>query len=605
MTSISRTLAPLAPERARVALSVLLLSLTIGASVALMGTSAWLISTAALHPSIAALQVAVVGVRFFGISRGVFRYLERLVSHDVTFRILSRLRVATYRALVPLVPGRLVLAHSGDLLTRLVADVDTLEHALVRVVGPACAALVVCAAVAFMLAVFDASIAFTVVALLVAAGALVPWIAWRAGREAGRTLVTRRGDLAGALVDGVHGAADLVAFGRAASHARSVGVLGAGLRDAQVRSAQASALGSALVALCADGAAVAALALAVPLVRAGEMNGVNVAVVVLLSLAAFEAVAALPGAAQGLAATRAAAVRVFGLQDEGRVVSADFVGSGFSRRADAVDALAPLSDSRDSQLATRDHRRLSLAVRDLTFTYPGAREPVLRGLTFDLHPAGVVALFGPSGSGKSTIAHLIVRFWDPPPGTILAGDEDVAAMDPDVWRTRVALMSQNAHLFAGTLRENVLLAAPDASPESLMACITAAGLDEVVARLPQGLDTWVGEQGALLSGGERQRVALARAMLKAVPLLVLDEPTASVDAPTERRIAEAIDLLSRDRAVLLITHRTAGLERAREILVLHEGLVVERGSYAELMQRGTWFPRMVALERDEAAVETV
>ncbi|MCU0256949.1 MAG: thiol reductant ABC exporter subunit CydC [Vicinamibacterales bacterium] len=588
MTPLGTLARLLDEQRRRVLLSVLLLVATVGASVALMGTSAWLISTAALHPSIGVLQVAVVGVRVFGISRGVFRYLERLVSHDTTFRLLARLRLAVYRSLVPLVPSQVTFARSGDLLSRLVADVDTLEHALVRVAAPALAAAATIALVAVTLACFDPWVSMAATTALLAAATLAPWIGWRLGREAGEALVARRAELGAGLVDAVQGLPDLLAFGRARDHARVLDDTGRALERAQVQGARASALGGALVTLLSDAAAILVLALAVPLVRSGELAGVNLAVVALLTLAAFEAVAGLPAAAQGLAATRAAAARVFA-----------FDAAGAMRVPGAPPA--PGSAAGASAASTDGEAVLPVRVRGLSFTYPGSETPAVRDVSFDLSPGGVLAIVGPSGSGKSTIAHLLLRFWDPPPGTIEANGAEVLGLDADEWRAHVSFMGQGAHLFTGSVADNLLVARPGATAAQVAAAVRAAGLDECLGRLPDGERTWVGEQGAELSGGERQRLALARAILKPAPVLVLDEPTASVDPGTERAIARQVEALSRERAVLLITHRTAGLERAREILVLHDGVVVERGSYEALLSRGTWFPRMVALERDALA----
>ncbi len=585
MTPVGQLLLVLDGQRARVLLSIVLLAVTVAAGVALMATSAWLISTAALHPSIAVLQVAVVGVRFFGISRGIFRYLERVVSHDTTFRLLALLRVRIYRGLVPWLPGRLPQARSGDLLARLVADVDTLEHAFLRVVAPACAALVVVTAVAATLAAFGASIALAATAALVLAATFAPWLGWRLGRVPGEALVACRASLSARIVDHVQGLADLLAFGRAGDHGRDTHVVGEALASAQVQAARASASGGMTVTLLADLGVLAVLASAIPAVRAQHVSGVNLAVVALLTLAAFEAVAALPAAAQGMAAARAAAARVFSIDatpDAGALP-----WHGVPAAVAAADVARPVV------------RRVE--VRGLTFAYPGERHPVLHDVSFEVSTGGFTAVVGPSGSGKSTIAHLLMRFWDPPAGGVLADGYDILAGDADAWRRHVALMAQDVHLFTGTLADNLRMAWPDATEAAVQAAVRAAGLEELIARLPDGDRTWVGEQGARLSGGERQRLALARAILKPAPVLVIDEATASLDAAAEREILREIDALTAVRAVLLITHRTTGLERAREIVVLHTGRVVERGTYDALMSRGTWFPRMVALERDLAA----
>jgi ATP-binding cassette subfamily C protein CydC len=564
----------LAPERARAALAVSLQAATVAAGVALMGTSAWLISKAALHPSIAALSVAVVGVRAFGISRATLRYLERLVSHDVTLRLLARLRVAVYRSLVPLAPARLVDRRSGDLLGRAIEDVAALEGLYVRVLGPSLVAAAVALLLGLALLPFGAALAAAAVTGFVASGVAFPWIARRRGLAPGTRLAGLRGELAARLVDGVQGQAELLAFGREGDHAAAVATVSAAAVDEQERLVRASALGGSLAGLGADLTTVAVLILAVNAVRVGALEGVQLAVVTLVTLAAFEAVAALPAAWQAGGALRESARRLFELADETPAVPEP------PRSAPPVVS-----------------RPRVLELRELSFAYPGSSRPVLDGLSLRLEPGRRVAAVGPSGSGKSTLVHLLLRFWDVPPGTFFLDGVDARVWPSDRVRAALAFSAQRDHLFTGTLRENLSLAAPRAGESELRAVLEAVRLHDLVARLPQGLDAWIGVQGHELSGGERQRVAVARALLRDAPFLVLDEPTAHLDALTERDVLGAIVGAGEGRATLLVTHRLVSLDAFDEVLVLDRGRVAERGWPGDLVAAGGTFARLLALQR--------
>jgi len=570
----SRLVPLLAPERGRAALAVSLQVATVGSGVALMGTSAWLLSKAALHPSIAALSVAVVGVRAFGVSRALLRYLERLVSHDVTLRLLGRLRVGVFRALVPLAPARLADHRSGDLLGRGIEDVAALEGLYVRVLGPTLAAVAVAALVGLALLPFGAGPAGAAVTGLVVSGTAFPWLARRLGLDAGRRLARLRGELSARLVDGVQGLAELLAFGREADHADAAGAASAAAVEAQRRLARASALGGALAGLGADVAAVAVLALAMPAVRAGAFDGVQLAVVTLVTLAAFEAVAALPTAWQGAGAVGESARRLFELVDQPPAVPEPAVSWSGAAAPPRV-----------------------LEVRNLRFAYPGSPRLALDGVSLHLEPGRRVAVVGASGSGKSTLVHLLLRFWDAPAGSFLLDGSDARSWPSDRVRAALAFAAQRVHLFTGTLRENLALAAPRAGDPEILAVLAAVRLGELVTRLPAGLDTWIGEQGHRLSGGEGQRLALARALLRDAPFLLLDEPTAHLDALTEREVMGEIVRAGDGRATLLVTHRLVSLEAFDEVLVLDRGRVAERGQAAGLAGAGGLFARLLAHQR--------
>lgn len=579
---LARLVGLVLPERRRVAAAVGLQVLTIASGVGLMGTSAWLLSKAALHPSIAVLQVAIVGVRAFGVSRATLRYLERLVSHDVTLRLLGRLRMALFRALAPLAPARLQGHRGGDLLARVLEDIGTLDNLYARVLGPSLAAILVAGLLAVLLWTFSSALPVVAVCGLALGGVLAPRLAARLGDAPGRRLVDLRGELSARLIDGVRGVADLLAHGREGAHALELAAIGRNAVAEQARLVRASALGSSLAVLAADLTTVLVLAFAIPLVATQQLDGVQLATVALLTLAAFESVAPLPLAWHGLGAMRAASRRLFEVMDAPAAVAEP------QGPVPVAVAGAPL-----------------LELRDLRFSYPGEPRPALDGVSLRLERGRRVAVVGTSGSGKSTLAHLLMRFWEAPAGSILLEGRDLAEWPSDDARARVAFASQKAHVFTGTLRENLLLARPDADTPELAAALRAVRLDGLVLRLPGGLDGWVGEDGHTLSGGERQRLALARALLRPAPLLLLDEPTAHLDALTEREILSEVVRAGERRATLLVTHRLVALDAFDEVLVLERGRVAERGPARELLAREGALARLMALQRSVEALGDV
>ncbi len=557
-----------------VALSVLLGALTIGANVSLMGTSAWLISTAALHPSIAELQVAIVGVRFFGISRAALRYAERLISHNVTFRLLSRLRTWFYERLEPLAPARLMDYRAGDLLARIVGDVETLENFYVRIVAPPLMALLTGIGVSLFLASFYPPLAAVSIGCFLVLGLLLPLSALRLGSKPGRALVTLRAQLNARLLDGIQGLADLLAYGRADDQATQINALGREYGQAQKRMALLSGFHSGLAALLTHLGLWLVVYLAIPQVNNGHIPGPMLAALALLTLASFEAVTPLPLAAQMWRSVQTAAARLFEIVDAEPEIN---------EQSSVSSEQAPM---------TNDALRLT----DLSFTYPNTASPALDHVTFDLRPGTATAVVGPSGAGKSTLVHLLMRFWDYRSGDILLGGRSLHGLKQDEVRARCAVVSQTAHLFNASIRDNLRLARPSASQEEIEQAAQQAHIHDFIQRLPQGYDTFIGEQGLRLSGGERQRLAIARALLKDAPIFILDEPTANLDPLTEKQVLETLFQVMRGRTTLLITHRLVGLENMDEILVLQGGRIVERGTQADLLARRGMFYRLWELQ---------
>lgn len=541
------------PVAARLLLALLAGVAAAGSAVALTATSAWLISRAAEQPPVLFLMVAIVAVRAFGISRGVFRYLERLASHDAAFRWLGDLRVAVYRRLEALAPAGTSAFRSGDLLSRLVADVDTLQDLWLRVLLPYGTAAVVGAGAVGLVAALVPAAGLVLLAAIAVAAVLAPLLALLVARRAERRVAPARGALATSVRDSLAGAAELTAFGAVDAAVARVGADDEALAGSERRAAAGAGLGAAVAAVAGGAAMWAGLALGVPAVRSGDLDGVALAVVVLTPIAVFELVAALAPAAQQVPRVRAAARRVFEVVD-----APDPVHEPAHPR--------PLPDAPATVTAVGLHAGWR----------PEGPE-VLRGVDLEVPPGRHVALLGPSGAGKTTLAFVLLRFLDPQAGQVLLADVPYDDLGADDVRTVVGLLAQDAHVFDTTIAENVRLARRDADDAEVWDALRRARLDEAVQRLPEGLETLVGEFGGRLSGGERQRLALARALLAPFSVLVLDEPTEHLDEPTA--LALLADLLDTagGRSVLLITHRTLGPDQVDTVLELRDGRVVPAG----------------------------
>ncbi|WP_093907697.1 thiol reductant ABC exporter subunit CydD [Streptomyces sp. cf386] len=569
---LARVRAMSGPRRGRLALALLLGSLALGSAVGLMATSGWLISRASQQPPVLYLMVAVTATRAFGIGRAVFRYAERLVSHDAVLRMLADTRVAVYRRLERLAPAGLRRTRRGDLLSRLVADVDALQDYWLRWLLPAAAATVVSAgAVGFTAWLLPEAGAVLAVGLL-AAGAGVPLVTGAVARRAERRLAPARGVLATRVTDLLTGTAELTVAGALPARTAEVRRADGTLTRIASRAATATALGDGLTALI-SGLTVAATALVgAQAVADGRLGGVTMAVVVLTPLAAFEAVLGMPLAVQYRQRVRKSAERVH----------------------EVLDAPEPVREpERPWQAPTSP---FPVALRGLTARHAGQDRDALAGLDLTLEEGRRIAVVGPSGSGKTTLAQVLLRFLDAEAGSYTLGGVDANALDGDDVRRLVGLCAQDAHLFDSSVRENLLLARKDATEDELRDALKRARLLDWAGGLPDALDTLVGEHGARLSGGQRQRLALARALLADFPVLVLDEPAEHLDLPTADALTADLLAATEGRTTLLITHRLAGLEAVDEVVVLDEGHVVQRGTFAELAAADGPLRRMLARE---------
>jgi thiol reductant ABC exporter CydC subunit len=544
VTSAHRRLLALAgAPRSRVALSVGLGAATVVFGIGLMATAGYLISRAAERPAVLSLTVAIVCVRFFGLTRPLARYFERLASHDLALRVLGRARIRVYERVEPLAPAQLEGYRHGDLLARLVADVDSLQNLHLRGAGPRLVALVVGAVSVGVTAAFLPAAAVVLAAGLLVGGIAVPAIAGLLGRRAGALEAATRGRLTAELVETVGAAPELAVYGREDERLARLATADSALVRIARRAAFADGAGDALTLLVTGATVAGVLAVAVSAHAAGNLDRVLIAMLALLALASFEAVQPLSQAARDLTETLAAGQRLLELTDG-----------------------PAITDPPDPRALPAEP--FSVALDDVRVRYAAGEPPALDGVDLRLAPGRRVALVGPSGAGKTTVVNLLVRFLDPEAGRVTLGGRDLREYRQEDVRSAIAVAGQDSHLFSTTIRDNVRFGRTDATDDEIENALRRARILDWVRSLPDGWDTLVGEEGRELSGGQRQRLVIARALLADAPVLVLDEPTAHLDTDTaERLIDDVVDAAS-DRSVLLITHRPEGLDRMDEVVAL-------------------------------------
>ncbi len=567
MKTFFRLIALVKPYFWWMALAALIGFATTGSGIGLLMTSAYIIAKAALQPPMVTLQLGIAGVRFFGLARGVFRYAERLISHNITFKILAQLRLWFYDAIEPLAPARLMHFKSGDLLQRIVDDIQSLENIYTRVLGPPLTALLVAALMWFLLGVYSMQAALLILLFHTLAGIGVPLLTRQLSRGVQVGIMNRKAEQQVLALDLFQGIGELQLYGKLPAHLAAMQSAETGKLRLQRKNAIIEGLHESLTGILMNGALIAILWALIPSVSTGAVNGIALTVITLAVMASFEPFLPLPSTLKHLEADRHAGERLFEILDA---------------KPETVAPAAPLP-------FPAEH---TIKVEQLSFTYPGSTAKALDSLTFTVLPGEHIAIVGPSGAGKSTITSLFLRFWNSSKGSITIGGHNISLFDPEELRRNIALVSQRTYLFAETIRENLTLAAPEATDDDLKKALSAAGLSHFRSKL----DEWCGQHGMKLSGGERQRIAIARILLQHAPIMILDEATANLDGVTEREVTQTLKAISAGKTLITITHRLKAMEQYNRIFVLEKGTIVEQGVHGELMAGNGLYRRMWELQ---------
>ncbi|AEN64140.1 ABC transporter, CydDC cysteine exporter (CydDC-E) family, permease/ATP-binding protein CydC [Enterobacter soli] len=543
-------------------LGIVLAIVTLLASIGLLTLSGWFLSASAVV-GVAGLysfnyMLPAAGVRGAAITRTAGRYFERLVSHDATFRVLQHLRIYTFSKLLPLSPAGLARFRQGELLNRVVADVDTLDHLYLRVISPLVGAFVVIVVVTLGLCTLDVPIALTLGGIMLLTLFLLPPLFYRAGKPTGENLTRLRGEYRQQLTSWLQGQAELTIFGASQRYRARMESTELNWHEAQRRKSELTAFSQALMMLIGGFAVVAMLWMASGGVGGNTQPGALIALFVFCALAAFEALAPVTGAFQHLGQVIASAVRITQITEQEPEVQ-------FHAQQTTVPA------------------QVALQLQDITFAYAGQTQNALEGVNLSVPAGARIALLGRTGCGKSTLLQLLTRAWDPQHGNILFNDVPLREFSEHALRKTVSVVPQRVHLFSATLRENLRLAAPEASDDVLSAMLERVGLHKLLE--DDGLNSWLGEGGRQLSGGELRRLAIARALLHDAPLMLLDEPTEGLDATTESQILDLLANAMVGKTVIMVTHRLRGLASFDQIIVMDNGHIIEQGSHTELLAK--------------------
>jgi len=555
----------------RLTLGVILAIVTLLASIGLLTLSGWFLAASAVV-GIAGLytfnyMLPAAGVRGAAIFRTAGRYAERLVSHDATFRVLAHLRVFTFTKIMPLSPGGIARFRQADLLNRLVADVDTLDHLYLRVISPLASALVVIVLVTFGLSFLDVTLALTLGGIMLILMLLLPVIFYRAGKPAGRALTALRSDYRMQLTSWLQGQSELVVFGAQPRFRQQLDDIERRWMLRQQQQAKLTGLSQAMVIAAAGLTVTLMLWLAAGGIGTIDQPGALIALFVFTPLAAFEALGPVAAAFQHLGQVIASAQRVSQIIDQPAPVT--FPSQG--------PAISP---------------HVSLNLKNVNFTYPGQPLPVLKNITLDIAAGEHIALLGQTGCGKSTLLQLLTRGWDISSGALALNGHAIADYDEATLRQMMTVVSQRVHIFNTTLRENLRMASPQSSDEQIAEVLRQVDLHVLLEG--EGLNAWLGEGGRQLSGGEQRRLGLARALLHNAPLWLLDEPTEGLDAETEQHILALLHKYCQNKTLLLVTHRLHGLENLDRICVMEEGEIVEQGDHQTLAAAQGRYARFLA-----------
>jgi ATP-binding cassette subfamily C protein CydC len=539
----------------RMALLGILLSLfALAANLGLLALSSWFITSMALAGVSGVFfdyTTPAAAVRALALARAGGRYAERLVNHDTTLKILSTIRVWFFRHIEPLAPARLQARRSGDLLSRIRADVDTLDDFYVRGVVPSVVALLAVGVIILFLTQFDSRVAVIDAAALAAGGILLPLFLTRLSRSHGREKVAFASDLRASVVEHAQGMAELIALDAVELRARQMDSASRGLELRERRLAALQGAGESGLITASSLAAWAVLMVLAPRVADGSLPGPVMAMLAVFVLASFETVMPLGPVIQRAGELAAAARRLFELIDEAPAV----------KEAQAIVRLP--------------EGPIGLSIKDLRFRYAADLPWVIDGLALDIPPGRRLGIAGPSGIGKSTLVNLLLRFWEYEQGTIDitsgGASVDLRSLRSDDVRRLFSVVPQSPFFFHSSIRDNLAIALPEGregDEAAMRSALETAQLSPLLAALPDGLETTVGEQGHELSAGEARRLAVARALLKDAPIYVLDEPTEGLDEKTADSLMAALDVRLRGKTLIVISHRERDLALADTVVRL-------------------------------------
>jgi ATP-binding cassette subfamily C protein CydC len=547
--------------------------LTIGSNIGLMMTSAYLIAEAALMPSIAELQVAIVGVRFFGISRGIFRYFERLFSHSVTFNILGQFRIWFFQRLELHYPSKLSNIKSGDLLKRSVTDIENLEDFYVKIIAPPLVSFMILILFFFLFGTFSYIYSIIISVFFLLGAIALPILIYSLSNKYGTKISYLQKRLTELSIDQTQGLTELLIFNQSNKFKQQFNSTSSEYIKVQRKLASLNAINTSAISLIINLAVIAILAYAIPDVTNGILDGVYLSVLILGTMSVFEAVIPLPELSNNL--------------------------SKISKSAENLFYIENLPTDRNSKEVFNEQiiSDFSIIINSLNFSY-NKSEPILNNINMEFPKNKVTVIVGASGSGKSTLINILLKLWEPAEGEISIGKNKLQNISKEKLREYFSVVPQINHLFNLSIKENIRFSNPSTEFYAIKEAAQKAAIHNFIMSLPHNYDEFVGEQGLKLSGGERQRLAIARALLKDSPIMIFDEPTSNLDAKTERKVLDMIYNLVSYKTVILITHRIVNLDNADNIYVLNEGKIVESGIHQDLIKLDGYYTKMYNIQKN-------
>lgn len=543
--------------------------LTVGSGIGLMMTSAYLIAKSAIQTPIFQLQVAIVGVRFFGITRGVFRYFERLISHNVTFKLLAKFRVWFFKSLIPIVPSRTINFSSGDLLTRAVEDIESIEHIFVRVVSPPFIFVATSILMFGLLSQFSLTYSIIFLLMFAASATGIPLLTYMLSKNLGKKIVLYKSQLKALSVDSLNGISELIFYNQT-KWETEFHQLNDKLVKTEFKLNNIKSLHESLTGFAMNLTVAVMLLTAIPDIANNLLNGVYLSVITIGIMASFEIVFQIPQAFQYLTKSTEAAKRLFEITDQN---NNEFSESG-----------------KENEITD-----FNLKLEDVFFTYDGIRN-ALSNVSFEIKSGQKIAIVGSSGAGKSTLVNILTRLWNNSDGNIFLGNIDYKSISSDKIREIISVVPQNAQLFTGTIKDNLSIAKESASDDELNDVLKKVSLYELVNSFPDKLDTHIGEFGKKLSGGEIKRLGIARVLLRNSPIMIFDEVTSHLDAINEENILSIIENIKKDKTIIFITHRLNNMQMFDKILLFANGYLIGSGNHSELLSSQILYKKMFELQ---------